>query len=89
MNLPELAAIAGSLFFLASFAYINRGIGARADIPYLLMNMLGALLMLYSLSEYWNIGVLINNAAWVVISAYGFIKTYRMRGKAAPATERT
>jgi len=74
LDLFELSAIFGSLLFLASFLYINREVGAKNDLFYAAMNVLAASLMLLSLFGYWNIGVLINNAAWVVIGSYSLLK---------------
>lgn len=77
LNIAEIAAIFGSLLFLTSFAYLNRKPEAKADLLYLCINLAAAALMLLSLSEYWNIGVLINNVAWVVISLFGLYKHIR------------
>ncbi|MGN7439465.1 MAG: CBU_0592 family membrane protein [Alcanivorax sp.] len=77
-NLPELAAICGSTIFLLSYVYINRKANATNDIVYIVMNMAAAVLMLYSLTQYWNIGVLINNASWIIISIYSLMKHYKV-----------
>jgi len=76
-NLPELSAICGSTIFLLSYVYINRKAHATNDLVYIIMNMTAAILMLYSLTQYWNIGVLINNASWIIISIYSLMKHYK------------
>lgn len=74
INLYEISAILGSLLFLTSFAYINRKANAENDIVYMLMNIFAASFMLISLLEFWNIGVLINNIAWILIGTYSLYK---------------
>lgn len=76
-NIPELSAICGSTIFLLSYVYINRKAHATNDLVYIIMNMTAAILMLYSLTQYWNIGVLINNASWIIISIYSLMKHYK------------
>jgi hypothetical protein len=80
-NLAELCAICGSITFLISYSYINRKANATNDTAYIVMNMVAALLMLYSLTQYWNIGVLINNLSWVIISIMSLIKHNRIKEK--------
>lgn len=74
INIYEIFAILSSLICLSAFAYINRKPDARSDVLYALMNIVGASFMLISLVEFWNIGVLISNTAWVFIGVYGLIK---------------
>ena len=77
-DLPQAAAILGSVTFLLSYVYINRKIDAKNDLVYLFMNLFAAVLMLYSLTTYWNIGVLINNSSWIVISCYSLFKHFQI-----------
>tara|TARA_X000000950_G_scaffold61960_1_gene75555 strand:- start:3062 stop:3340 length:279 start_codon:yes stop_codon:yes gene_type:complete len=77
IDYPQAAAILGSVTFLLSYAYINRKIDAKNDLVYLSMNLFASVLMLYSLTTYWNIGVLINNGSWIVISSYSLFKHFQ------------
>ena len=77
VSMAEISAILGSVFFLLSFAYINRKANAENDGLFLLLNSIAAVFMLYSLIEFWNIGVLINNVAWIIISFYSFYRNVR------------
>ena len=78
-NLSEISAIIGSIFFLTAYLYINRRDDATNDLLYVSINLIAAILMLISLIEFWNVGVLINNSFWIVISVFSITKHFKKK----------
>ena len=84
--IPPLVAtilgLIGSAVFLGCFAYAN--IAKPFDpLIFNIGNLVGALLLLISLSVHFNLAAFVLEAAWAVIATWGIARALRQR-KAAP-----
>lgn len=69
----------GVLCFLAAYFMLQKGTLQGDSYGYLTLNMAGAILHLISILHDWNLASFVLECAWVTITGYGFIKTYRKR----------
>ena len=76
--------LVGSLIFIAAFAYANAA--QQFDkLWFNLANLIGAVLLLWSLSVHFNLAAFVLEVAWAVIAVIGLIGAVRQRrSKAAP-----
>ncbi len=74
MNLPDLAGVLGVLMILAAYAGAQFGrLDPRAP-PALLLNLVGASLILASLSVRFNLAAFLMEAAWALLALYGLVR---------------
>ena len=78
----ELAGHAGVVCFLSGFFQLQRGKWASDGVQYLSANLLGAILLMASLTHQWNISAFVLEAVWALISLYGLAKYWLRRKKA-------
>ena len=80
----NIVGLVGSVIFIAVFAYANAA--KQFDkFWFNLANLIGAVLLLWSLSVHFNLAAFVLEAAWAVIAAIGLIGAVRQRrGKAGP-----
>ncbi len=64
-----------SLVLLAYFLLQTNTISNK-EIGFSLLNLLGAILILYSLLYHWNLASVIIEIAWIIISIQGLITYY-------------
>ena len=76
----NIAGLIGSLLFIAAFTYAN---AARQfdKLWFNLANLIGAMLLLWSLSVHFNLAALVLEAAWAVIALLGLVSAIRQRRK--------
>lgn len=78
--LADILGIIGSVLFMGGFIYANR----VAQIDKLLfnaINLVGAILLLISLSVHFNLAAVILETAWGLIALAGIITALRERRK--------
>lgn len=73
----DLFGIFGAALFIISYFFVQRDKEFAKTLSYSLMNLSGATLMLVSVGYDWNMGAVINNSFWIVLSAYGLWDFYR------------
>ena len=80
----NIVGLVGSLIFIAAFAYANAA--QQFDkLWFNLANLIGAVLLLWSLSVHFNLAAFVLEVAWAVIAVIGLIGAVRQRrSKAAP-----
>ena len=80
----NIVGLVGSLIFIAAFAYANAA--PQFDkLWFNLANLIGAVLLLWSLSVHFNLAAFVLEVAWAVIAVIGLIGAVRQRrSKAAP-----
>ena len=80
----NIVGLVGSLIFIAAFAYANAA--AQFDkLWFNLANLIGAVLLLWSLSVHFNLAAFVLEAAWAVIAGFGLAGAMRQRrSKGAP-----
>ena len=80
----NIVGLIGSVIFIAAFAYANAA--TQFDkLWFNLANLIGAGLLLWSLSVHFNLAAFVLEAAWAVIALTGLVSAIRQRrSKAAP-----
>jgi hypothetical protein len=76
----EIVGNIGVLLFLASYFLLQKEKVTHSSLSYLGMNLLGAILLVYSLLFHWNLPAFLLEASWALISIYGIYK-YHYRTK--------
>ena len=71
------AGFVGLGLFLLAYAMINLGLWKAGDWKTHLPNLLGALLVIVSLFNHWNLPVFILECCWSGISIYGLWKSLK------------
>lgn len=72
----DVIGIIGSVIFVGAFAYVN----AAQKLNKLLfnaLNLVGAILLIYSLSVHFNLASMLLETAWGFIALWGLMKALR------------
>jgi paired small multidrug resistance pump len=77
----DAVGIAGTLMVLAAFFLLQAGRLSGSSIAYQLLNLFGAAAILVTLLGTFNPAVFVLELTWVLISAYGIVRS--LRGKAS------
>jgi len=81
MTLPDIGGIVGVLMMLAAYALAQLGRMKVDQLPSLLMNLIGSLLVLASLLSKFNLSAFLMEAAWAVVALFGLVKlAFKKRG---------
>lgn len=64
----------GVVCFLSAYFLLQKGVVLHNQASYLLLNLAGALLLIFSLLVNWNLSAFLLEAAWALISIYGLYK---------------
>jgi hypothetical protein len=80
MSVPDLIGLVGVVAYLSAYGLLQLGILKAEDLRYALLNALGALLILYSLIFDFNLASFVTQAAWLVLTPLGYIRS-RMKGR--------
>ena len=75
----DIAGLAGTLMILLAFFLLQAGRLSGTGIAYQLLNLFGAGGVLLSLAGAFNLSVALLEGAWVLVSAYGLVRTLRAR----------
>ncbi len=75
----EIVGMCGVVIVLVAYVLLNIGVLNQYSLRYQWMNILGALMILFSLIEHWNIATFFIEVAWIVISLIGVIKIWKKR----------
>ncbi|MEP6785461.1 MAG: hypothetical protein ABI898_06925 [Sphingomonadales bacterium] len=78
--LADIVGICGSVIFIGAFAYANIS-PAMNKILFNALNLIGAILLLISLSVNFNLAATVLEVAWGFIALIGLVSALRMRGK--------
>jgi len=81
--LADIIGLAGSALFIAAFAYANWA-KAMDKVLFNAANLVGAVLLLTSLSVTFNLAAFVLEAAWGLIAGAGLIAALRNRRKGRP-----
>jgi hypothetical protein len=74
----DIIGICGSVLFIGAFIYANIS-PAMNKILFNIINLIGAILLLISLSVHFNLAAFILEAAWMMIAIFGLITALRAR----------
>jgi hypothetical protein len=75
----DIAGLAGTLMILLAFFLLQAGRLSGNGLAYQLLNLFGAGGVLLSLTGAFNLSVALLEGAWVLVSAYGLVRTLRAR----------
>jgi len=73
VSLLQIGGMVGVMLFLAAYAGSQTGQLNPQRAPALLMNLVGAVLVLLSMLEAFNLASFVLEAAWGVIAVYGLV----------------
>ena len=75
--------VAGAAMIIVAYFANQQGWMATSGWLYSSVNLLGALLILLSLSVAWNLAAAVMELFWALISLYGIVRWLRARGSRA------
>ncbi len=75
--LADIIGNIGVVCFLLAYFLLQKGKILHTGLSYLLLNLAGALLLMFSLWINWNLSAFLLEVAWALISIYGLIKWMR------------
>ena len=86
MNLQwyDWVGMLGTLMVLAAFFLLQAGRLSGTGIVYQLLNLLGAGGVLVSLLGQFNVSVFFLELAWMLVSAYGIARSFKVRRTPQP-----
>ncbi len=71
MGLADIVGLAGAIFYLIAYALLQLRILSVEDGRYTILNILGGVLLIYSLIWNFNLGSLISQVAWLIFTLIG------------------
>ena len=74
MTLPDIGGVIGVLMMLVAYALAQLGRMRVDQLPSLVMNLVGALLVLLSLAFKFNLSAALMEGAWALVALFGLIK---------------
>ncbi len=72
--LADIIGNMGVFCFLLAYFLLQKGVILHTQLNYLLLNLVGSLLLIFSLLVNWNLSAFLLEAAWALISIGGIIK---------------
>lgn len=76
--LADVVGLLGSACIVAAFAYSN--LAKRIDfLLFNAVNLAGALMLVVSLSVYFNLASMVLEAVWSAVALFGIVKAWRGR----------
>ena len=79
LSTSEIIGLTAPILFLYAYAMITLGKWSADSLRYQVMNFLGAIAILVSLIDHWNLPVFILEICWGAISVYGISKALKLR----------
>lgn len=74
MTLPDVLGVIGVALMVAAYAGGQLGRLDMTRLPALLMNLVGAVLVLWSLAFKFNLSAFLMESVWALVAAYGLVK---------------
>ena len=86
MNLQwyDWVGMAGTLMILGGFALLQAGKLSGTGLVYQLLNLFGAAGVLVSLWGSFNLSVFLLEAAWIAVSLFGIVRSFKVKQQASP-----
>lgn len=79
-TLADIIGICGSVLFIGAFLYANRA-KEMDKLLFNAVNLIGAILLLISLSVHFNLAAVLLEAAWAAIALGGLVSALRTRSR--------
>lgn len=83
MTVAELVGILGVVVLLVGYFLLQAGKLSATGIAYSLYNLVGALLILFSLLFDWNLPAALIEIAWALVSLWGIVRILLKRRQKA------
>ncbi len=87
MSLPDAAGLLGVLLILLAYAGAQLGRLDPRRAPALVMNLIGAGLIMWSLTFRFNLSAFLMEAAWAVVALFGLIRLAIGKGRASGSAD--
>lgn len=71
LNLPTIIGLVGVAVTLVAYALLQTAKITTEQLSYSLLNIVGSLLILYSLCFDWNLSAFLMECLWLLFSVYG------------------
>ncbi|OYW44466.1 MAG: hypothetical protein B7Z08_11385 [Sphingomonadales bacterium 32-68-7] len=82
--LADVIGLIGSALFISAFAYANV-VKTLDKVLFNLANLVGAILLLISLSVHFNLAAFVLETAWGAVAAVGLVVALRAKWRKPPA----
>lgn len=76
ISIHDIIGIVGVAIVLVTYLLLQLEKMSSASLQYSLANLMGAILIMVSLVETWNLASVIIEVAWGLISSYGIYRYY-------------
>lgn len=81
VNLTDFIGLIGVVLVLIAFFLLNAHKLSALNMSYQILNLVGAILILFSLIYSWNLASVIIEVAWIIVSMMGI---YRILNRKKP-----
>ncbi len=75
--MDQAVQVAGALLILAAFVAAQRGTLSPQSLPYLALNLAGSAILTVVAAVNWDLGFLLLEAVWALVSGWGLIALMR------------
>lgn len=75
----DVLGLLGSLIIIAAYFASQRGWVEASDWRFPLANLIGAVLIIFSLIFAWNLAAFVMEVFWIAISIYGLARAFAAR----------
>ena len=82
--ISDLVGMIGVSFVLLAFTLLNMNKLTPLSMVYQVMNLTGAIFLLFSLCFHWNISSVVIEIAWMAISIVGIVRILKPKGVKKP-----
>ena len=77
----DWVGLLGTVMILGGFTLLQAGKVSGTGLVYQLLNLFGALGILVSLMGKFNLAVFLLEAAWMAVSLYGIVRSFKAKSK--------
>lgn len=78
-TVANIVGMLGSALFIIAFTYSNMARSINF-VLFNLLNLIGAFLLIISLTVHFNLAAMVLEVAWAIIAAFSLVKAMRSRG---------
>lgn len=79
LSVHDAAGVIGSIIVIIAYFATQAGWLAANDPRFAWANLVGAVLIILSLTVDWNLAAFVMEVFWIVISAFGLVRHYRTK----------